>query len=209
MHRFTLAGLLATGVLLAGCGGGGGTPAPVTVTLTSTPALDGLVFASGTVTLGSNVTAGDYANALGPAGGLRGFVSFDLTGIPSGVTVTLATLTLVQRLTNAAPYASLGTVLVDQVVYGPVLEAGAYARSFPTSQGFATLSSDATLGPKSIVVTAQVQLNIDSLHPQSQFRLRFPLEEDGDGDSDQAAFWSAETATVPAERPTLVITYQP
>lgn len=209
MHRFALVGLLATGVLLTACGGGGGPPGPVTVTLTSTPALDGLVFASGTVTLASNVTTGDYANALGPVEGLRGFVSFDLTGIPSGATVTLATMTLVQRVTNAAPYASLGNVLVDQVVYGSVLEAGAYARSFPTSQGFGTLSSDATLGPKSLVVTAQVQADLDSLRPQSQYRLRFPLEQDGDFDSDQAVFWSAETATVPDERPTLVITYQP
>jgi hypothetical protein len=95
------------------------------------------------------------------------------------------------------------------VVYGSVLDAGAYDRSFPAFQGFATLSSDATLGPKTIVVTAQVQANLDEARPQSQYRLRFPMEENGDMESDQAQFWSAETALVPGDRPTLVVTYLP
>ena len=201
---------LLLGLLLPGCGGsGGGTPAPVTLTLTSTPALDGIVFADGTVTYASNITAGDYANALGPAGGLRGFVSFDLGSIPPGATVLSATVTLVQRLTNSSPYATLGTILADHVVYGGVLEAGAYARTFPTGQGFGTLSADATLGPKSLDVTTLVQQDLTGLRGRSQYRLRFTVEEDGDMDSDQAAFWSAETATVPSDRPTLVVTYQP
>ncbi len=195
---------------LGGCGGGDDGPdTPVTLTIPSTPSLDGLVFATGTVTLSSNVTAGDYADAIGPQGGLRGFVSFDLAGIPAGATVTEATLTLTQRLVNAAPYTSLGAILVDQVVYGNVLDAGAYSRSFPSSQGFATLSSDATLGPKTITVTTQVKDDLASARTQSQFRLRFPVEDDLDMDSDQAAFWSAETATTPADRPTLTVTYIP
>jgi hypothetical protein len=202
---------LITCLLLTACGGGDGpeTPAPVTLTITSTPALDGLVFAQGTVTLSSNITAGDYANGLGPQGGLRGFVSFDLTAIPAGVTVLTATMTLVQRLTNDTPYATLGTILADHVVYGGVLEAGAYARSFPTGQGFGVLSADASLGVKSLVVTALVQDDVTALRGRSQYRLRFEFEEDADMDSDQAAFFSPETATVPSELPTLVVTYQP
>lgn len=205
----TAAVFLAT-LTLPGCGGGAEqNPAPVTVTLTSTPALDGLVFAGGTVTLSSNVTAGDYANALGPQGGIRGFVSFDVSTIPAGATVVSATLTLVQRNVNSNPYGTLGSLLLDQVVYGSVLEAGAYARSFPSSQGFATLASSAVLGPQTVSVTAQVQADLDASRPQSQYRLRFAVEEDLDADSDQAQFWSAETALVPSDRPTLVITYLP
>ncbi len=211
MFRLPLIPSLAAILILSACGGGGGgsTPqGPVTVTLTSTPGLDGIVFAGGAVTYASNIAVGDYANALGPAGGLRGFVSFDLTSIPPGATVLSATMTLVQRLINSDPYTTLGTVLVDPVVYGGVLEAGAYARTFPT-EGFGTLSPDAALGPKSLIVTPLVQDDVTALRGQSQYRLRYPIEEDGDGDSDQAVFWSAETATAPSDRPTLVVTYQP
>jgi hypothetical protein len=206
-----LAPLLAASLLLSGCGGsggGGGTPTPVTLTITSAPSLDGLVFAQGTTTLASNITAGDYASGFGPQGGIRGFVSFDLSAIPAGATVLSATLTLVQRNVVGTPYATLGTIVADHVEYGGLLEAGAYARSFPTGQAFATLSSDSTLGPRTLTVTAIVQDDVASNRGHSQYRFRFGLEEDADMDSDQAQFFSAETATGPSERPTLVVTYQ-
>lgn len=206
MRLLPLLPALAALPLLTGCGGGGGrvAAAPVTVTLTSTPLLDGTVATGGIIVgLSGDIVVGDYA------GGLRGFGSFDLAGIPAGATITSATLTLVQHASSGAPYATLGLLLVDQVVYGNVLEGGAYARSFPTNQGFGTLSTDATLGAKSLVVTAQVQADRAALRTQSQFRLRFAVENDFDTTPDVAVFWSADNAPGPGDCPTLVVAYQP
>lgn len=209
MQRLSILVVVLAVAVGPGCGGGGGAADPVTVVLTSTGALEGHVFVGGTVTLSSNIGVGDYANGAGPQGGLRGFASFDISGIPAGATVTAATLTFVQRLVNSDPYATLGTVVIDQVVYGTVLDAGAYDRSFPSNHAFATLSTDSTLGAKSVDARIPVQADVAAQRGQSQFRLRFQTEDDLDLDSDQAVFWSAESATVATDLPTLTITYQP
>jgi len=95
---------------------------------------------------------------------------------------------------------------VDHVVYGTVLEAGAYTR-MPLATGIGTLSSDASLGPRSLDVTTRVQNDLASGHPQTQYRLRFPIETDGDATSDFCDFYGASTADV-SLRPVLVVTYQ-
>ena len=53
------------------------------------------------------------------------------------------------------------------------------------------------------------QADVAATRAQSQFRLRFPIEDNLDMNSDQAQFWSADTALVPADLPTLVVTYKP
>jgi hypothetical protein len=214
MRRVTraLLPLILTAVVVTGCGGGdgGGTPlppSPVTVTLTATDALTGHVFSGGSVARSDTLRAGDNE---GPtrSHGVRGFVSFDVAGIPPGATVLSATLTLFQGEVVQLPYASLGDLLVDHVVYGTVLEAGAYARS-PLAAGIAVLPNDATLGFRMVGVTPQVQTDLVAAHPQSQYRVRFALEVDGDATSDQAVFSDAGVNSSVARRPTLVVTYLP
>jgi len=137
----------------------------VTVTILSTDALDGIVGSGGDFSLtGDVVQAGDSTTNLG----YRGFVSFELSAIPPGATVLTATLRLVQKQVSGDPYGSMGAVLVDQTVYGNVLESGAYGRSFPVNQAFATLSTDATLEAKTVDATAPVQADRASLRTQSQ-----------------------------------------
>lgn len=204
--------LLAAGISLAGCGGGGGTPTNVTFTLPSTGSLGGTVGSNGSVMLMNStpvpvILVGEQNPAAGGQFGRRGFVSFDLGAIPAGATLLSATLTLFQAGVEAAPFASLGSILVDQVVYGNLLEAGAYARSFPSSQGFGSLSTDAALGLKSLVVTAQVQADRAALRTQSQFRLRFPIENNLDALTDLVQFWG--TGISATADPSLVVTYQP
>jgi hypothetical protein len=181
----------------------------VTVTILSTAALDGHVHSTGNAQVGVNyyVAYGDYADAQGPVSGVRGFVSFDITTIPAGATVQEATLTLFQKSTVGSPFADLGSNVVDHVVYGLVLEAGAYSRS-GLGDAIATFPPDLTPGPKTVVVTSAVATDVGA-RPQCQFRLRFTTESDNDGQSDSIAYYSSGQATSEDQRPRLVVTYTP
>lgn len=207
MRRRALFAVLSLAALCGGCGGGGGTSGPVTVTLRSEADLTGHVKADGTVQkgFGLDISVGDQRSLFG-AMGIRGFVSFDLSGIPADAKVSSATFTLVQDNVVFTPYQSLGSVFVDQVSYGNLLDGGAYSRSFPVNQGLGPISTDATLAPKSLVVTAVVQLCLDQSRGQAQFRLRCPVETDSDDEQDVAQFRSTQ-ALVPADSPALVVTY--
>lgn len=208
--RLATVALLGSAALATGCGGGGGgDPTPVTVTILSTAALDGHIHSTGDAQVGAAyyVAFGDYANALGPVSGVRAFVSFDLASIPAGATVVDATLTLFEKSTVGSPFTTLGDILLDHVVYGSVLEAGAYSRS-GLGDAIATFPADVTPGPKTVSVTAAVAGDVGA-RPQSQYRLRFTVESDNDGDSDGISYYSSGTATTTEERPRLVVTYLP
>jgi hypothetical protein len=201
--------LLAAATASAGCGGGsggGGAGAvPVTVTLLSSGSYDGSWSGnpSGPI-FSSSLYVGDWS---GPAQGFRGFVSFDLSALPPGVTVLDATLVLNAFFTNVTSSATLGDLFIDHVVYGLVLEPGAYSRSGP-ADAIATLSPPLALGPHSIPVTSAV-VNDFGVRPQSQFRLRFGVETNNDASLDRINFHSSTTAQAVSERPMLVVTYQP
>lgn len=197
----TLPLLLGSLLVLGGCGGSG-SPDPVTVTLVAAfDNLNGRVGSTGQVDFG-DPDVGDQTVGRG----LRGFVSFEIGTLPAGATVESATLILQTYYVGGAPFTKLGSLLVDHVVYGTVLEAGAYARS-PLTAGIGVLASDATLGPKSVVVTAQLQTDLLAGHAQSQYRLRFPVENNGDTVEDFADIYGASTAE-PERRPRLVVTYR-
>ena len=203
--------MVAASVLgVAGCGGGGGRgPSPVTVTLVATPQLTGPVDSSGIIqnNVGStNLRAGD--SSAPSTIRVRGFVSFDRAAIPAGARVLDATLTLTQEAVGGTPYVNLGSVVVDQVVYGNVLDAGAFDRSFPSNQAFATLSTSETLGSRSVSAILPVQLAIDSGHAQVQFRVRFTIDTDGGPFFDEVEFTGPQSPAVAGE-PRLVVTYQP
>jgi hypothetical protein len=138
---------------------------------------------------------------------VRGFVSFDLTPLPAGATVTSATLSMYQWVVLGTPYASLGSQLVDHVDFGATLDSGDFAL-VALSSGFDTLSSDATVGPKLLSVTAQVVADLTAARVRSQFRIRFALGTDGDASEDSCSFRRADASTA-SEVPTLSVTYQP
>jgi len=206
--HLVIVAIIAGAASAPGCGGGGGNRTPVTVTILSTAALDGRVHSTGLVQAGPaySLAYGDYADALGPVSGVRSFVSFDLAVIPAGATVTEATLTLFEKSHNGAPF-SLGQNVVDHVVYGSVLDAGAYSRS-GLGDAIATFAGDLSPGPKTVTVTDAVALDVGS-RPQSQYRLRFTLESNNDGESDEIAYYSSGTATSEDERPMLTVKYLP
>jgi hypothetical protein len=212
MRLFTAVSLVAGALLLPACGGGSGDPTPVTVTLLSTEALNGAVSDKGTVTtqgtFGEQIV-GDSYYSIGPVlTSWRMFVSFDLSSLPPGATVTSATLKLHQTNTANTPYATLGALLVDHVVYGAVLDAGSYDRSFPTGQGLGPLATDATVGTKSLDGSEVVQEDLASARGRSQFRIRFTVENDGNTTTDLANFRVYASSGLGNE-PLLVVTYLP
>ncbi len=197
--------LFAAAVLHIGCGGGGGQDGPQTLTLLVTPSLTGTVANGGFVTP-ETLGVGDRAPPSSPEITFRGFFTFDLASLPPGATVISATLTLHQIRVAGTPYDTLGAMLLDQVVFGTVLEAGAYGRSFPTSQGN-PLSLDETLGPRVVDATVQVQADLAAGRTLSQWRVRFAVESDGNTSSDQADL-GAPGSSAAATQPTLVVTYR-
>lgn len=199
--------LLVTAMLSAtGCGGGGGgsgVKEPVTITLIAVVSQTGTVFKFGGMNVPGDVDVGDGGN--GPA--IRGFVSFEIGAIPPGSTVLSATLTLHQYYVGGAPYTKLGDLMLDHVIYGAVLEAGAYTRP-PLASDIGVLSNSPTLGARSLDVTTRVQNDLNSSHPQTQYRARFAIENSGDAISDFCDFYSPSSTSPAGGRPTLVVTYR-
>lgn len=197
---------LLSPLLLASCGGGG-SAGPVTVVLPSEGRLEGTIEADASTVFVEDLVVGDRSNQP-VAAGIRVCFSFDVSGIPVGATVQKATLRVVQRLVVGAPYATLGGILVDEVVFGDTLDLGAYDRSYPLNQGLGPISADDTLEPRTLDVTAAVQDAIQASRSHAQFRLRFAVETNSDAVSDQTHFWSTFAATTPDDAPTLQVTYQ-
>jgi len=193
-------------LLVAGCGGGGGDggPATTTVTLHSTPTIDG------TVIDGVLVNTSTYALQVGDtiaAAGKRGFLRFSITGIPSGATIVSAELRVHQSFVFGSPYASLGNVVVDQVQIGTALDLGDFG-AVGVVEG--TLSSDASLGYKTLDVTDAVESDHMLAHPNTDFRLRTSLLlTDSDSVQDDTQWDDAEDTAGSGNVPLLVVTYQP
>lgn len=202
--RLLLAAFAAV-LALPGCGGGGGSSGrSVTVTLEATAALTGTVWATGRIDAGVAFVVGDRGTPGEPPVGLRSFLSFDLegAGIPAAATVESAVLTVSLTFESGTPTV-LGALLVDQVVYGSVLDSGAYSRTFPQNQGMGPLDLSTTLGTKLVNVTLAVQECLLAARAQAQFRLRFQIETDGDTEHDQLAGFLSNNP------PQLLVTYRP
>lgn len=194
---------------LGGCGGGGGDPAPLrSLALPATGPLEGYVLAdSAGTTLNGRIVVGDTHVGTQPWG-VRGFVSFDLSALPPTADVLEATVQLHQTAVIGAPFGSLGVVALDHVVYGSVLEAGAYARS-GLGAPVGVLTAELGLGPRRLDVTAEVRADLEARRGRAQFRLRFNVEHSGDALVDQVQFASVEQSASPDEVPTLFLAYRP
>lgn len=207
---FFLAALALPGCGGSGGSGGGGVPVPVTVVIPSTLARDGDIRSEGTVnTAGAGLFVGDIDGII-PGASSRAVVGFDLTaaGIPAGATIQTATLSLEQNVGTGSPYTDLGNVLVDHVDLGLAVDATDYAANTLLA-GFGTLSTDATLGVKTLDVGARVQADLTAGRTSSDFRLRFATDTDGDGNTDVAYFVDTENAFALGQPPLLKVVYLP
>jgi hypothetical protein len=204
----SLASLLVL-LLVSSCGGGG--DEPISLTLVGQAPLDGVVSNTGAVNAaGGGPGTGDLD--IVPNLCVRQFFTFSLASVPADATVLTAYLRLVQTAVVGAPYSNHGFVVVDHLDYGPALDATDFARVALTF-GLGPLSADASLGPRTVDVTAQVQADLAAGRTTSQFRTRFSgAEFDNDGFLDYVTLSDAELSTPGAhagDEPRLLLTYQP
>jgi hypothetical protein len=161
---------------------------------------------------GSDVRVGDDA-ARDPLIAVRGFVGFDLSKLPGGIQVQSATLVATQCAVSGSPF-TLGNVVVDHVTYAVPFDTTVFAASAIASQ-VGTLSTDESIGARSVSVTSSVASDIAAQRTSSQFRLRMSTSDDaGNGPSNQVIFASDSAHTLdctPAagQQPRLVIIFVP
>jgi hypothetical protein len=155
-------------------------------------------------------TLGDN-DASNPGQSARGFVTFDLSGVPANAHVRKATLTMTQCQVAGAPYTSHGNVILDHIVFTSV-DTSIYGVA-ALATNVATLSSDTTLGPKMATVTTSVANDLGASRTTSQFRVRWSLtDSNNDGVSDVVAFntdslTSGGCAWAPGVSPTLTVQF--
>lgn len=183
------------------------------IVIGSTASRDGYVLDDGSVNtdpVGGGPKTGDLDDFLGPRLLARQFYSFELTGIPSSVSVQSTTLRLYQANVEGSPYGAgnLGGVVVDHVNYDTSLESVDYNVAALTAN-IGTLSTDVSVGYKTLNVTANVASDVLS-RSRSQYRLRFSEEISVNFQDDYAQFTDAEDSCCAANRPPqLVITIKP
>ena len=137
---------------------------------------------------------------------MRGFLSFDLSSLPSGTTVKKATLRIYQKSVTGTPYTGANSLIVDHLDYGDSLEAADYDRS-ALSSNIGTLTQNSAIEWKDLAVTDSIKNDLSAGRTRSQFRIRFSQETDGDGSEDIAYFESQENYFGTGNTPQLVIEY--
>jgi hypothetical protein len=184
--------------VLAGCGGSGGGGGGGPTVLLSVAGIDGTVTSDGVTTTDSSAAvigddSGDH--------GTRLFLSFDISGIPSGATIESATLRIYQNDQNTDGY-SLGSVLVDHMGFG-FLSSGCYdVLPFSTVSG--SLATSYSEGWKEIVVTTEVQYDVDQHRSASEYRIYHQTAVSADGVEDSDGWLTGDSST---NKPQLVINY--
>jgi hypothetical protein len=186
--------------------------ADVTVTLTSQAVLDGFRANNGGGNNTVDIRVGNGSMFGSPSQELviRGFMSFDLTGIPATADVKSIQLRFYQVNVTGTPYAKLGNPLMQHVDYGSSLNNAAYDTPVLHS---AILSPHTGSGQwyniTSMTVGDWIESDLTAGRTRFQLRLQFSTETDGDGLQDTASFESGENYYGTGNVPQLTITYAP
>lgn len=200
MLRATVAALALT---LSACGGGGGGgSARTTIVLTAQQAFDAQVRITGEVENGlDHLTAGDDLGNV-PT---RLFIAFDLSTVPTGVTLLGATLSVPQVNVIGTPYSALGRLEVQAVDLGVALDASDY--STPPISGTlvpALLADNPTLDLKTADVREQLNVALSQARLRLDLRGAFVNSTNLNNSFDVAHLSSIERGTAA----TLTITYR-
>lgn len=184
------------------------------IVIGSTASLDGFIAFDGsaysaTSNGGSPRTGDDESFLIGTRA--RQFFSFDLSNIPSSVTVNQASLRLYQLMQAGTPFNDLGSVVVDHVDYGATLDSspGDYDGGLLALLG--VFSNSSTADYRALNITTRVAIDLINMRGHSQYRLRFsPLEINNDSASDYVQYVDAESSCCGVNPPPqLSITIQP
>lgn len=178
------------------------TPAPETKgeTITSTASLDGY---RGSNNFGRDdlyILIGRNLSVI-----QRGFVSFDLSSIPSDATIESATLRIYQEKIVGDPYGVGGSLKVDHLDYGGSLGNEDYGAS-SISSSFTTLTNNATIEWKDVDVTDRLKNDLSNGRDNSQYRIHFSTESTGTS-SDLVYFESADNSQGTGNLPQLIVKY--
>ncbi len=138
----------------------------------------------------------------------RGFISFDLTSLPSNITIEKAILKISQVGKVGNPYLVGGTVVIDHLDYGSSLESSDYNRlAIKTHIG--VLSDNDVSGEKKVEVTDSIKNDLYYKRQNSQYRLRFSTETVGGKSSgDIVYFEPQENLYQGSKPPQLEITFK-
>ena len=188
-----------------------GPPGPGTVTVQSDPALDGYRGSSGGGGTGQDIIVGNGGQA-GPGDEKvwRGFMSFDLSDIPSGASIEAAELRFFQAKVEGDPYQKLGNLVLEHVSYGSNLGRAAYDAQ---PLGSATMARQPSPGTWYIVtdqtIAGWIGQDLSAGRDQFQVRLRWVQETDGDNLEDYASMEPGNNYFGTGNVPVLVVTYGP
>jgi hypothetical protein len=187
-------------------------PSDVTVTLNSQAALDGFRANNNGGNNSVDIRVGNGAMFGSPAQELviRGFMSFDLSGIPAGATILSIELRFYQTQVNGNPYGKLGNPLLKHVDYGSSLN----ATDFDTPAFHsATLAPHASPNEwytiTSNTIADWIEQDLAAGRNRLQMRLQFVTETDGDGSQDTVSFESGDNHFGTGNVPQITITYSP
>jgi hypothetical protein len=191
------------------------------VSFKSQPTLNGWVSSTGLLSLGSDsgvIYVGDGSDNRSYAG----FVSFDLSAIPSSVSGTFikrADLGMYKQGVANDPYflkdctgqplgcLPISAVLLSHTNYGPSLEPADYNAPFLGELGGLD-SGGSSAGPRTQEVTAAVRddmSNRDARGSRSQYRLNFPLPTNKDNIPDLVTF--SDSNSNADQAPYLIVVY--
>jgi hypothetical protein len=189
--------------VLAGTGG------PGSITSTSDAELDGYRANNGTGSKNQDVLVGNGELASG-FGELvwRGFMSFDISGIPAGAIIDSAELRFYQAKVGGDPYGKLGSLVLEHVDYGDRLSETAFGTP---ALGATKLPPQMNAGAWYVVsgptVISWVQADLANGRDKAQFRLRWEQETDGDGQEDYAGVESGNNFFGTGNLPVLTVNY--
>ncbi len=182
-----------------------------TVVLQSVGALDGYWLNDGTGSTDQEILVGNGEQA-DPFGELvaRGFMSFDVSSIPTDATIEGVELRFYQKTVQGAPYDKLGNLVLEHVYYGSSLNDSAYDTP---ALGSANIAEQTSAGAWYILsdptITSWVEATVSPGRPQFQLRLQFRRETDGDGTEDWVAIVPGGGVLGSRNQPQLTVTYTP
>jgi hypothetical protein len=187
-----------------------GTTGPTRITLQSEAALDGYWANVGRGRADQDILAGNgQIVEEGRELVWRGFMSFDLSGLPPGASIEDAELRFFQAKTGGNPYGKLGNLVLDHVDYGSSLTDGAFDAPAMDSVALPPQVEPGSWYVVSRGIADWVRADLAAGRGRSQFRVRWAQESDGDGIEDYAGIESGNNFFETGNFPQFIVTYQP
>lgn len=206
MKLLRTAPLLAVIALASSCGGGD-TPDSFDAPSFSVQILDGYVTSDGFRDTVNLVRVGDQEH-VSPIRATRGFLSFNMPVLPIGAEIQSVVLRVYQLIAVGDPFPVLGNVVVDQVDYGVVLDASAYAMP-AVSSNVGMLTNSPEEGFRAIDITQRFISHMATGATRMQFRLRFTMmDADGDNLEDSVHFEDGDDTQGTGNVPSIIVNYK-